>query len=95
MEPKKKELAEDQQKKMEQLALLQENQVFKDLQAQLTQLLRTKRREQRSALQKSDSMYVFRLEAEISGIEQFFKMYDGQLEMLDKLSEGLPTVLKY
>jgi len=40
-------------------------------------------------------MLVFRLEGEISGIEEFLKLYDGQIKMLDKLSGDLPTVFKY
>jgi hypothetical protein len=35
------------------------------------------------------------LEAEISGIEEFFKVYEGLLKTAGKLSEVTPTVFKY
>ena len=95
MEVKNKELQENQQEMEAQLARLQDNKIFQVLLTQLSQLLKTKRKEQRSALQSCDNMLVFRLEGEISGIEEFLKLYDGQIKMLDKLSGDLPTVFKY
>ena len=40
-------------------------------------------------------MAVFRLEAELAGIEEFFKVYDGQCRKVGKLTEDSPTVFKY
>jgi hypothetical protein len=53
------------------------------------------RKEQRSALLKSDSQEVFRLEATISGIELFFKVVEGLAKTAGKLGEDTPTVFKY
>ena len=86
---------ETQQEMQDQLAQLEDNKVFKEVQTQLTQLLKTKRKAQRSALQSLDSMGVFGLEAQISGIEEFFKVYEGQIAKLDKLNQDSPTVLRY
>ena len=86
---------ETQQEMQAQLAQLEDNKIFQVVRAQLHQLLKTKRKAQRSALQSSDSMGVFKLEAELSGIEEFFKVYEAQIAKLDKLSQDSPTVLKY
>ena len=87
--------AENQQKMAEHLHQLQGNLVFQEVLTQLMQLRQIKRKEQRSALQQCDRNAVFRVEAEISGIEEFFKVYEGQMKALDKLSEDSPTVFKY
>ena len=86
---------ETQQEMQAQLAQLEDNKIFQVVRAQLHQLLKTKRKAQCSALQSSDSMAVCRCEAEISGIEEFFKVYEAQIAKLDKLSQDSPTVLKY
>jgi len=40
-------------------------------------------------------MGVFRLEAEIEGVNEFFRAYDGLIKKLDKLREVSPTDFKY
>jgi hypothetical protein len=40
-------------------------------------------------------MAVFRIEAEISGIDEFSKIFDGQCRKIGKLTEDSPTVFKY
>jgi len=91
----KNQVAEDKQQMEEQLSQLEENSLFKEVQAQLNQLRQTRRKEQRSALLQSDSNKVFRLEAEIKGLEEFFNILDGFQKKLDKLSKGAPTDFTY
>lgn len=95
METKGNKQEEAKQQLEEELSQLQDNPVFKVVQTQLMQLRATKRKEQRSALQRSDSKAVFRIEAEISGIEQFFKVYEGECKKVGKFGEDTPTVFKY
>lgn len=59
------------------------------------QLRGIKRKEQRSALQRCGNDDVCRLEAEISGIEEFFKVYEGECKKVGKFGEDTPTVFKY
>jgi len=40
-------------------------------------------------------MAVFRIEAEINGIDEFNRIYDGQCKKIGKLNEDSPTVFKY
>ena len=90
-----KTVAENRQKLEAALRQLEDNPVFKEVQTQLTQRRQIKRQEQRSALLKSDNMGVFRAEAEIEGINQFFKVFEGQIEQVGKLTEVSPTDFKY
>ena len=91
----KTEPEEIKQQMEAQLHQLEDNKIFQEVRTQLTQQLQISRKEQRSALLKSDSQAVFRLEATISGIEKFFEIVESKLKMLDKLSEDKPTVFKY
>jgi hypothetical protein len=50
--------------------------------------VQTKRKEQRLALGQSDAQLVFKLEAEISGVEEVLKIYDSQAS--DK--KDVPTI---
>ena len=95
LETKKAPVAENQQEMVEQLAQLEDNKIFQEVRIQLMQQLKIKRKEQRSALLKCDSMDVFRIEATISGLELFFKVFDGKAETIRKLSGDSPTVFKY
>ena len=90
-----KMVAENHQKLEAALRQLEDNPVLKEVLTQLTHLRQTKRKAQRSALLKSDSQGVFRLEAELSGIDEFFNIYNGQIKSLDKLREVSPTDFKY
>lgn len=40
-------------------------------------------------------MAVFRLEAEIKGLEEYFNILDGFYKQVDKLGEIAPTDFKY
>ena len=89
------QVAENRQKLEAALLQLRDNQVFKEVLTLLSQRQQTKRREQRSALLKSDKDTVFRIEAELSGMDEFLKIYDGQYKQVGKLNEGSPTPFKY
>ena len=89
------QVAEHKQELEDQLNQLMDNPLFKEARELLKAQLQTRRKEQRSALLKSDSNAVFRLEAEIKGIEEFFNVVDSFYKRLDKLKEGVPTTFKY
>jgi len=52
--------------------------VHQEVLRRLKTRLQTKRKEQRSALLQSDTMTVFRVEAEIAGVEEALRIYDAQ-----------------
>ena len=64
--------------RQQDLKELRENRVLQEVLSQVRTRVQTKRKEQRSALVQSDLKTVFRLEAEISGVEEALKIYDAQ-----------------
>lgn len=70
---------EEMDKKQRALEELQANPVHQEVLRLMQIRLRTKRQEQRQALLLSKDKDVFRLEAEICGMEAVFHIYDAQL----------------
>ena len=73
--------------RQEEVSQLRANQVHQEAMTQIEARLRTKRKEQRSALLKQDSMAVFRIEAEISGLEMALQIIESSMS----IKKEIPT----
>ena len=86
------ETPEEKQVRAEDLLKLQENKVFQEVLTQLKTRLQIRRREQRLALQKCDKDGGLLLEGIQIGIEEVFRIYEGQLA---NTSETPTSPIKY
>jgi len=73
---------------------LEANLIFRQMRTRLQLLHRTRRQEQRKALQQSDSSRVFALEGEVCGIEQALETFDLTNHLEKPVKENI-IPLKY
>ena len=84
---------EEKQMQQEEISKLQGNLVFQEMLAQLKTRLRTRRKEQRLAMQKCDKDTGLLLEGIQIGIEEALRIYEAQQDV--GKPEGPTSPIKY